>query len=662
MNVRIARVRGFAIMRLKKGVVIVLSATLLSSVGMNESLVSFSLLPNSTVVVEAAAEQTSLSVPAKTTASSLNVRKSAGDKGAKLVISGKNVTLKKNTSIKIHDEKIVKGSKWYYVSFTYKSKKRYGWISGNYVKLNYSSPIQANILPTKVTVKKTAGSSKVLTKSGKKVTLKKGTQVTLKGEVKKKSDRFYKISVKYSGKTLTGYVKATEVKFKKKELSEEAKFEAYLKEQGFPDSYKAALRNLHEKYPSWKFEAFHTGLDWNTVIKNETVLNRSTVETTKPNWISKDPNAFDYVNDKPYPVDGTTWFNASKEVVSYYMDPRNFLDEVRIFQFENQEYLENVQTLAAVKAMLKGTPLEGSYSYVNDKGKTVKTTYAETFMAAAKKSKVSPYVLVARVKNEILCWKNGKLSFSDSVTGTVPNYIGFYNFYNIGAVDSPGGGAIEKGLNYAKNGSWDKDRNARILIPWDNRYKSIVGGAIYIGEGYIAKGQNTSYLMRFNVTKTNTYQHQYMTNTEAPYGEAKSVYDGYKSQNDLSSTKVFRIPVYKNMPSKPAAHPDQVSSSAKLSFNNWLKDLEIYWNGKELIYNFQPANEKQSFNVASNVQEITIKPIAANSGAKVSVKASGASFVSNQTYQLVSGENKFSISVTAANGSVKNYVITIIKK
>ena len=54
-------------------------------------------------------------------------------------------------------------------------------------------------------------------------------------------------------------------------------FEAYLEEQGFPESYRTRLRRLHEQYPNWIFVAQHTGLDWNTVIAEESVLGRNLV-------------------------------------------------------------------------------------------------------------------------------------------------------------------------------------------------------------------------------------------------------------------------------------------------------------------------------------------------------------------------------------------------
>ena len=58
-------------------------------------------------------------------------------------------------------------------------------------------------------------------------------------------------------------------------------FEAYMDQQGFPESYKTLLRNLHEKYPNWVFEAYHTGLDWNTVIDEESIAGKNLIPNSK---------------------------------------------------------------------------------------------------------------------------------------------------------------------------------------------------------------------------------------------------------------------------------------------------------------------------------------------------------------------------------------------
>ena len=87
--------------------------------------------------------------------------------------------------------------------------------------------------------------------------------------------------------------------------------------------------------------------------------------------------------------------------------------------------------------------------------------------------------------------------------------------------------------------------------PWTSPKKAILGGAKYISTGYIARGQYTSYLKKFNVNPNGyypVYNHQYMANLRAPSSEA---YSSYKSLNEnglLDNVINFVIPVYDNMP------------------------------------------------------------------------------------------------------------------
>ena len=55
---------------------------------------------------------------------------------------------------------------------------------------------------------------------------------------------------------------------------------ASLKSAGFPDSYCNSLLALHQKYPDWQFVPVQTGLDWNTVIANESVVGRNLVQSS----------------------------------------------------------------------------------------------------------------------------------------------------------------------------------------------------------------------------------------------------------------------------------------------------------------------------------------------------------------------------------------------
>ena len=83
--------------------------------------------------------------------------------------------------------------------------------------------------------------------------------------------------------------------------------------------------------------------------------------------------------------------------------------------------------------------------------------------------------------------------------------------------------------------------------PWTSPKRAIVGGAKFVGASYIKVGQYTSYLKKFNVTGSNLYSHQYMGNVRAPWSEALTSYNAYKSAGIIDSALVFAIPIYNNM-------------------------------------------------------------------------------------------------------------------
>lgn len=83
--------------------------------------------------------------------------------------------------------------------------------------------------------------------------------------------------------------------------------------------------------------------------------------------------------------------------------------------------------------------------------------YANIFYNAAVTSSVSPYHLIARVRQEVS--PNG----SGSSSGTYPGVEGYYNFFNIAAY---GADPIYEGLVFARDGYKNNPTaNERILIP-----------------------------------------------------------------------------------------------------------------------------------------------------------------------------------------------------
>ena len=176
---------------------------------------------------------------------------------------------------------------------------------------------------------------------------------------------WYQIQFTKNGAQATGYVRSDYVKFPTTYQSD-GNFEQYLSNQGFPESYKQGLRQLHAEYPNWVFTAQHTNLDWNDVINNESVVGRNLVPGTSPtSWKSMETGAYNWETNSWPSFDSGNWVAASREITSYYMDPRNFLDGKYVFQFLRHKYNSSIHTIDGINSMVQGTFLD---NYANVSG------------------------------------------------------------------------------------------------------------------------------------------------------------------------------------------------------------------------------------------------------------------------------------------------------
>ncbi len=193
-----------------------------------------------------------------------------------------------------------------------------------------------------------------------------GTAVTVTEETTgTDGNRWYKIRFASGTETAEGYVSAAYIKFPVS-YTMDASFETYLTQQGFPESYKDSLRALHAEHPSWVFQVQNTGLDWNDVISNESLVGANLVGTNSiSSWKSTEYGAYDWGTGTWTGFDGASWVAASKDIVSYYMDPRNFLNDTYVFQFLLHTYDGSRHTAEGLKSLVSGTFLESSVSGQN---------------------------------------------------------------------------------------------------------------------------------------------------------------------------------------------------------------------------------------------------------------------------------------------------------
>lgn len=223
--------------------------------------------------------------------------------------------------------------------------------------VSYGAERPATVTATTLNVRSAPGTANAV--AGK---LTYGASVTVLGEAKAADGTLW-YQIRFTGDggvSSVGYVMGSYLKFPSS-YSSDVDFEEYLNRQGFPESYRPGLRELHARYPQWVFTAFDTGLDWNEVIQNESLVGRNLVSSSSiSSWKSTAPGAYDWGTSTWPGFDGSSWVAASEEIIRYYMDPRNFLNETYIFQFLLQDYDPSVHTREGLASMVKGTFLEGN--------------------------------------------------------------------------------------------------------------------------------------------------------------------------------------------------------------------------------------------------------------------------------------------------------------
>ena len=373
------------------------------------------------------------------------------------------------------------------------------------------------------------------------VTVNSGQSVRIIGVSQDKQQNiWYKVTLQVKGSNYEGYVERKNLAYSDEDFIkwEQQNINIYRARSGvlpatqadidaeinqFPESYRAGLKVLKTQHPNWTFVPMVTGLDFMASVKAENTGELSLIENTVNSaWIGR-------------PGKEPRWPHPNDKILAHFMDPRNFLDETRIFQFELLTFNATYHTQTATQSMLNDSFMSGLI-----KDDTSNRTYSESFWAIASTYNVSPFHLASRVLQE-----QGKAGTSPLISGTYPGYENCYNYFNVGASGSSNTEVIIKGLNKAKESQWF------------TRYASLAGGASLIAEKYVSSGQNTIYLQKFNVQPgiSNPYTHQYMQNIMAPYTESAHVKNAYTNAGSINNRFVFSIPVYENMQSTPYAQP-----------------------------------------------------------------------------------------------------------
>ncbi len=480
-----------------------------------------------------------------------------------------------------------------------------------------------------------------------------GTRVTL-GDVVTITDDpsgsnvWCKISyTKEDGSTVSGYVVDSFLS-KDADINADPDFETEI--ASFPESYKTYLRALHKTHPTWHFRPIQALKDFDSTVAVQSRLGVSLIENSVNDaWKSTEPGAYDWNTGTFTPYDGQSWVNASKAVVMYYLDTRNMLSEDMVFQFLDLSYDSKYQTIDSVKGMLNGTFMQDQ-QIADFEGNPL--SYEQAFINAAEVYNANPVFLAAKVLQEVSA--NGSNSTSGNYYSSYykKQYTDLYNFFNIGA--SSGQDPVAKGLAFARDGyinpdgSTNAEKNAEYHLPWSSQYRAVMGGSKWIAHVYLNIGQNSIYLMKFNVIPTDGSQfgnHQYMTNIRGAASEGRKMYNAYAKAGILDTELTFAIPVYSGMPESACLLPRESGNP-----NCYLREITV--DGYVLTPAFDAAGTEYSLVVPASCTSVHVNAIPASDKASVS----GAGDIT-----LGDGVNTIQINCTAENGSSKVYTLDIAR-
>ncbi len=237
-------------------------------------------------------------------------------------------------------------------------------------------------------------------------------------------------------------------------------------------------------------------------------------------------------------VDGAGIFTASDALVSYYVHPKTFMQD-------SPSYYQFLKLSTAVNNLNAKVINE---KVLSNKASLVGT--ADAFIQAGVDHDVNAIYLVSHALHEtangasalakgieVGLDKDGKpVMVTTDNRDSLTDIKKTYNVYGIGAIDA---NANKYGAERAYTDGWFTINDA------------IIGGAQFVKDQYISKGQDTLYKMRWN--PDNPTVHQYATHVMWAVLQAQKIYNIYEITGaDTTTNLVFDAPVYQSQPSQPS--------------------------------------------------------------------------------------------------------------
>lgn len=216
-----------------------------------------------------------------------------------------------------------------------------------------------------------------------------------------------------------------------------------------------------------------------------------------------------------------SWKTATAVQTEYYLNPTNFLQTTSSFY----QFLDLSSVAGTNASELNSTVL---------KNKGILSGQASSFISAAKTYGINEIYLISHALLETghgnSALANGIVVSSIDGKAVTPKKV--YNMYGIGAIDKC---PEQCGSEYAYKAGWFTPEAA------------VIGGAQFIGNGYINAGQNTLYKMRWNPEKmvANGYAtHQYASDIGWAVKQTVQIANMYSQLSKYNLT--LEIPNYLN--------------------------------------------------------------------------------------------------------------------
>jgi len=421
---------------------------------------------------------------------------------------------------------------WYEATVYVKGKRTTGYINKNDVE---------NAVETKQTINGIAlkGMTPVYSSASTNSKILKNYYHGTKLIYKTFTSNWYEAKIYINGKPTTGYIHKSHVEGTSENLGEGHEGRAIKRPTNvyiFPSRDSNILKS-YSHGSLLKFEDLSVNWYVATVYINgkpqkgyihKTDITLDDVTIIK-NYSVSFSNFVDIQMTRSPKADGAGKILANRELVEYYANPSNFIEGSK----EYFQFLDLSQS-----AGLNAKEINEKILY----NKGILQGRGQAFVDASKKHGVNEAYLIAHALHEtgngtsdlakgIPVDKNGNITRDSegNIAKTNDTYKTVYNVFGIGAYDDT---PLVSGVKTAFENKWFSPEEA------------IIGGAGFIGNDYIKKGQNTLYKMRWN--PDNPGVHQYATHVAWATAQTSRIYELYQMIDNY--ILIYEVPKFVNQP------------------------------------------------------------------------------------------------------------------